>query len=63
MDANNLIGSIVTVVFFITFIGIIWWAYGSSRKERFEQDGLIPFEDADESQTAKEIEAKLGEQK
>lgn len=47
MDASNLIGSIVTVVFFITFIGIIWWAYGSSRKARFEEDGRIPFEETD----------------
>ncbi len=48
MDANNLIGSIVTVVFFITFIGIVWWAYGSSRKARFEEDGRIPFEESDD---------------
>lgn len=63
MDANNFIGSVVTVVFFITFIGIIWWAYGNSRKARFEEDGQIPFEDDDVYQAAKEIKAKLGDQK
>ena len=27
------------------FSGIIWWAYGSSRKKRFEDDAQIPFLD------------------
>ena len=53
MDVNNLIGSVITVVFFITFIGIVWWAYGSSRKARFEEDGRIPFEDSSELPPAK----------
>jgi cytochrome c oxidase cbb3-type subunit 4 len=48
MDTNNLIGSVVTVVFFITFIGIVWWAYGGSRKARFEDDARIPFEETDD---------------
>jgi cytochrome c oxidase cbb3-type subunit 4 len=48
MDINDLIGSVVTVVFFITFLGIVWWAYGSSRKTRFEEDGRIPFEETDD---------------
>jgi cytochrome c oxidase cbb3-type subunit IV len=48
MDINDLIGTIVTVVFFITFLGIVWWAYGSSRKKRFEEDGKIPFEEIDD---------------
>jgi cytochrome c oxidase cbb3-type subunit IV len=55
MDASNLIGSAVTVVFFITFIGIVWWAYGGSRKARFEEDGRIPFEETDEFQTGNNI--------
>ncbi len=53
MDINNLIGSIVTVVFFITFLGIVWWAYGGSRKARFEEDGLIPFDGSDDLQPGK----------
>lgn len=48
MEINDLIGTVVTVVFFITFIGIVWWAYGSSRKARFEEDGRIPFEENDD---------------
>lgn len=48
MEINDLIGTIVTVVFFITFLGIVWWAYGSSRKARFEEDARIPFEETDD---------------
>jgi cytochrome c oxidase cbb3-type subunit 4 len=48
METNDLIGTVVTVVFFITFLGIVWWAYGSSRKARFEEDGKIPFEESDD---------------
>ena len=52
---NSLIGSVVTVMFFILFLGIVWWAYGSSRKKRFEEDGRIPFEEADDLPAAKNI--------
>ena len=55
MDANNFIGSVVTVVFFITFLGIVWWAYGGSRKARFEEDARIPFEEADDLPLGKNI--------
>ncbi len=48
MDLSSLIGSIVTVVFFITFLGILWWAYGGSRKARFEEDARIPFQETDD---------------
>ena len=37
--------SVLTVVLMVAFIGIAWWAYGPARKERFERDGLLPFED------------------
>ena len=55
MDTSNLIGSIVTVVFFITFLGIVWWAYGGSRKARFEEDARIPFDGNEDLQPGKKI--------
>lgn len=55
MDTNNLIGSVVTVVFFITFIGIVWWAYGGARRARFEEDAQIPFEEDDDLSPGKNI--------
>ena len=41
----NLVRSLVTVAAFAAFIGIVWWAYAPVRRERFEQDGLLPFAD------------------
>ena len=55
MDMSNFIGSAVTVVFFITFLGIVWWAYGGSRKARFEEDARIPFEETDDPQLGNNI--------
>ena len=34
-----------TIVVLITFAGIVWWAYGGRRKQRFEQDAHIPFDE------------------
>lgn len=44
MDAG-LIGSIVTVVFFLLFIGIVWWAYHRENRKRFDEAARIPFEE------------------
>jgi cytochrome c oxidase cbb3-type subunit 4 len=43
----NLVRSLVTVAALAAFLGIVWWAYAPSRKERFERDALLPF-DGDE---------------
>lgn len=45
MDINDL-RSLVTVVAFAAFVGIVWWAYAPSRRARFERDALLPFEEA-----------------
>lgn len=39
--------SLVTLVSFITFIGIIWWSYSGRRKSSFDEAANLPF--ADES--------------
>ena len=45
MDINDL-RSLVTVVFLMTFLGIVWWAYGlKGNKKRFEEAANLPFED------------------
>lgn len=41
----NLIRSLVTVLAFAAFLGIVWWAYSASRKERFENAARLPFDD------------------
>jgi cytochrome c oxidase cbb3-type subunit 4 len=37
--------SIWTVVIFISFFGVVWWAYGKNRKSRFEEDANLVFAD------------------
>jgi cytochrome c oxidase cbb3-type subunit 4 len=44
MDINDL-RSLITVLSFATFIGIVWWAYSGKRKQSFEEAGLLPFTD------------------
>ena len=46
----NLLRSLVTVASLAAFLGIVWWAYGPSRKERFERDALLPFLDHEEEE-------------
>jgi cbb3-type cytochrome oxidase subunit 3 len=48
MDINDF-RSLVTVVTFAFFIGVVWWAYAPSRKGRFERDGMLPFEEDGET--------------
>jgi len=50
-----------TVFALIAFIGIIAWAYSSSRKKRFEDDGNIIFEDDDIAQRSAQAERKENE--
>ncbi|MDK2777618.1 MAG: cbb3-type cytochrome c oxidase subunit 3 [Pseudomonadota bacterium] len=47
MDINDVRG-LGSVFALIAFSGIIWWAYGSSRKKRFDDDAHIPFIDDDD---------------
>jgi cbb3-type cytochrome oxidase subunit 3 len=35
----NMLNSIVTVISFVIFIGILYWAYANQNKERFEAIG------------------------
>ena len=44
MDINDL-RSIVTVLMFFAFVGIVWWAFSSRRKDAYEAASRIPLED------------------
>lgn len=48
MDITT-VHSIVTVVSFLTFLGIVFWAYGSARKGRFDAAARLPFEEDDDT--------------
>ena len=43
----NLLRSLVTLAAFAAFLGIVWWAYGPARRERFERDARVPLEDGE----------------
>ena len=49
MDPLNLVRSIVTVLSLLAFAGIVWWAFGPSRKSRFEEAAHLPFVEDDVS--------------
>ena len=43
MDINTL-RSVATVVGFMTFVGIVWWAYSRKRTSDFSEAANLPFE-------------------
>lgn len=51
MDAG-ILSSVITVLFFLLFIGIVWWAYHKDNRSKFESAANLPFEEEDDSQGA-----------
>ena len=43
MDTSTLLHSIMTVIAFVTFIGIVVWAYSRKRKSAFDEAANAPF--------------------
>ncbi|HNE60602.1 MAG TPA: cbb3-type cytochrome c oxidase subunit 3 [Ottowia sp.] len=43
----NLLRSIVTVLSFVLFIGIVFWAWSARNRERFDEAAQLPFEQQD----------------
>ena len=46
MDLNDL-RVLITVVSFIVFAGIVYWAYSSRQRARFTEAANLPFLDSD----------------
>ncbi|MDK9724704.1 MAG: cbb3-type cytochrome c oxidase subunit 3 [Sterolibacteriaceae bacterium MAG5] len=44
MDINDL-RSLFTVLTFICFVGIVWWAFSSRRKQAYEEAAQLPLDD------------------
>lgn len=44
----NVIRGLGTVFALFAFLGIVAWAYSSRHKNRFEDDGMIPFKEDDD---------------
>ena len=51
MDINT-VRILVMIAAFAAFLGIVFWAYGPSRRGRFERDAMLPF-DEDENGAGK----------
>jgi cytochrome c oxidase cbb3-type subunit 4 len=43
MDTNTFLHVIMTVITFITFVGIVFWAYSRKRKSAFDAAANAPF--------------------
>lgn len=43
MDSSTLLHSIVTLITFITFVGIVFWAWSRKRKKAFDEAANAPF--------------------
>ena len=57
----NVIRGLGTIFALFAFLCIVAWAYSSRRKDRFEDDGMIPFMDEDDdapSETTAESSVK-----
>lgn len=50
MDLNEL-RSLYTVLAFVSFVGIVLWAYSGKRKARFEEAGRLPMMEDDSPDT------------
>jgi cbb3-type cytochrome oxidase subunit 3 len=48
----NLLREAVLVLAFGAFAGVVWWAYGPSRRSRFEQVGASVLHDEDHVEAA-----------
>ncbi|CAB1369661.1 cbb3-type cytochrome oxidase subunit 3 [Denitratisoma oestradiolicum] len=44
MDINDL-RSMFTVLTFVLFVGIVWWAYSGQRKQAFDEAANLPLDD------------------
>ena len=58
MDQGT-IGTIFTLIVFISFIGVVWWAFSSRNTKRFDEAANLPF--ADEEQKSKETHSEQRE--
>jgi cytochrome c oxidase cbb3-type subunit 4 len=43
MDIRTFLHIVMTVLAFITFVGIVYWAYSGKRKAQFEAAANAPF--------------------
>jgi cytochrome c oxidase cbb3-type subunit 4 len=47
---QGIIGSIFTVIVFIAFIGVVYWAFSKRNKDRFDEAANLVFDDEESKQ-------------
>lgn len=62
MDINDLRVA-TTVLLFCVFLGIVWWAFGKSRRQYFDEAAAIPFTEEDEPAAAARSAARAEKRK
>lgn len=51
MNMTSIIGSVITVLAFLIFVGIVGWAYSGRRSAAFRDAANAPFALPDETET------------
>jgi|InoplaM3SPM_1038593.scaffolds.fasta_scaffold278832_1 cytochrome c oxidase cbb3-type subunit 4 len=49
MELYSTLSSVFTVISFVTFIGIVQWAWSSRRRDAFDAAAALPFALSDET--------------
>ena len=65
MDISiNDLRAVVTVVSLLTFLGVVWWAYGlKSSQKRFEEAANLPFSDMDAERAERGLSSREEQRK
>ncbi|MFO1323211.1 MAG: cbb3-type cytochrome c oxidase subunit 3 [Burkholderiales bacterium] len=60
MTTSTILSSVMTVVSFVTFIGIVVWAYSRKRKRAFDEAANAPFALPDDAESVPARNAREG---
>ncbi|HMV39196.1 MAG TPA: cbb3-type cytochrome c oxidase subunit 3 [Plasticicumulans sp.] len=52
----TVVRSVFTVLMFVIFIGIVWWAWSRHNRKRFDDAASLPFADEDTARRTVEQE-------
>jgi len=63
MNAYSILGIATTVLAFVAFLGIVAWAFGSGRRQAFDEAANAPFALPDETDEISGDNSKRGERR
>ncbi len=50
---QGIVGTIFTLLVFICFFAVVWWAFSSRNKDKFDDAANLPFADEDHQESDK----------